>query len=49
MKSIKVEFKWALVFTIMSMLWMALEKATGLHDVKKNITSTQISMPYRLS
>jgi hypothetical protein len=33
MKSIKIELKWALIFTIMSLLWMAIEKATGLHDV----------------
>jgi hypothetical protein len=33
MKSIKIELKWAFIFTIMSLLWMALEKVTGLHDV----------------
>jgi len=32
MKSIKVELKWAIIFTIMSMLWIMLEKLTGLHD-----------------
>lgn len=32
MKSIKIELKWAIIFTIVSMLWMVLELATGLHD-----------------
>lgn len=32
MKSIKVELKWAIIFTIMSMLWIVLERVTGLHD-----------------
>jgi hypothetical protein len=32
MKNIKIEFKWAIIFTIMSMLWILLESITGLHD-----------------
>lgn len=32
MKSIKIELKWAIIFTIMSMLWILLERFTGLHD-----------------
>lgn len=32
MKNIKIEIKWALIFTIMSLVWMLLEKLTGLHD-----------------
>jgi hypothetical protein len=32
MKNIKIEIKWAIIFAIMSLLWMVLEKAFGLHD-----------------
>ncbi|MHC8949552.1 DUF4199 domain-containing protein [Sphingobacterium hungaricum] len=32
MKNIGIEFKWAIIFTIMSLLWMVLEKLCGLHD-----------------
>jgi uncharacterized membrane protein len=32
MKSIKIEIKWALIFVIMSLLWMWLEKISGLHS-----------------
>lgn len=32
MKNIKIEIKWALIFTIMSLVWMLLEKLAGLHD-----------------
>lgn len=32
MKNIKIEFKWAVLFSTMGLLWMVLEKATGLHD-----------------
>lgn len=35
MKSIKIEIKWAILFTLMSLAWMLLEKLTGLHG--KNI------------
>ncbi|MEM8527495.1 MAG: DUF4199 domain-containing protein [Bacteroidota bacterium] len=31
MKNIKVEVKWAIIFTIVSLLWMVLEKLSGLH------------------
>lgn len=31
MKDIKIEIKWALIFIIMSLLWMILEKLFGLH------------------
>ncbi|MBI2280601.1 MAG: DUF4199 domain-containing protein [Bacteroidetes bacterium] len=33
MKNIKIEIKWAIAFVIMMLLWMVLEKLTGLHDV----------------
>lgn len=35
MKNIKIEIKWAIIFTFMMLLWMVLERLAGLHD--KNI------------
>lgn len=35
MKNIKIELKWAIIFSIVGLLWMILEKITGLHG--KNI------------
>lgn len=32
MKHIKTEMKWALIFVIMSVIWMLLEKLAGLHS-----------------
>ena len=32
MKNIRIELKWALIFVVMSLLWMVLEKAVGLHS-----------------
>ncbi len=32
MKSIKTEIKWAVIFSIMTLLWMFLEKLIGLHS-----------------
>ncbi len=32
MNKFKVEIKWAILFTIASILWMVLEKSMGLHD-----------------
>lgn len=32
MKNLYIEIKWALLFTTVSILWMFLEKASGLHD-----------------
>ena len=29
----KIEIKWGIIFTIVALLWMVLEKAVGLHDV----------------
>jgi len=31
MKTIKIEFKWAIIFSIVGLVWMMLEKAVGLH------------------
>ena len=32
MRSIKIEFKWAIIFSIMGLIWMVLEKFSGLHS-----------------
>lgn len=32
MKNIKIEFKWAVIFSIVGLIWMVLEKLTGLHS-----------------
>lgn len=32
MEKIKIELKWAIIFTLVALLWMALEKLCGLHD-----------------
>ena len=32
MKHIKIELKWAFIFTIMALAWMLLEKTLGWHD-----------------
>lgn len=32
MQNIKIELKWAFIFTVVSLLWMVLEKLSGLHD-----------------
>lgn len=32
MQPIRIEFKWAIIFSVMGLLWMVLEKLCGLHD-----------------
>lgn len=32
MKSITIEVKWVILFSLMGLVWMVLEKLTGLHD-----------------
>lgn len=32
MKKFSIEFKWALIFSALTLVWMYLEKWTGLHD-----------------
>jgi len=32
MKNFKIEIKWALIFIVVQLIWMFLEKAVGLHD-----------------
>ncbi len=34
MKNIKIEIKWALIFILASLAWMAIEKALGWHNEK---------------
>lgn len=31
MKNIKIEIKWAIIFSVVALLWMLLEKLSGLH------------------
>lgn len=33
MKTIKIEIKWAILFTLMMLVWMFIEKLAGLHDI----------------
>jgi len=32
MKAIRIEIKWAIIFSIIVLLWMVLEKLSGLHS-----------------
>ncbi|GAA5022510.1 hypothetical protein GCM10011506_00770 [Marivirga lumbricoides] len=32
MKNVTIEIKWAIIFTVVTLLWMLLEKLVGLHD-----------------
>lgn len=32
MKNVKIEIKWAIIFSAMTLLWMLLEKLSGLHS-----------------
>lgn len=32
MKNLRTEIKWAIIFTLVGLLWMVLEKMAGLHD-----------------
>jgi hypothetical protein len=34
MKSIRIEIKWALIFSVMTLAWMLMEKMLGWHDQK---------------
>lgn len=36
MRKFSIEFKWGVIFTLASLLWMLLEKSVGLHDVYIN-------------
>jgi len=32
MKKISIEIKWAILFALMTLVWMIVERAVGLHD-----------------
>lgn len=34
MKNIKIEIKWAIIFALMTLLWMVFERSVGLHDTQ---------------
>lgn len=36
MKNIKIEIKWALIYSVVGLLWMLLEKLSGLHSTYLN-------------
>lgn len=48
LKQISIEIKWAVIFIIMTLLWMLLERLVGLHDVyidKHPIFTNIIAIP----
>ncbi|HZJ35206.1 MAG TPA: DUF4199 domain-containing protein [Gillisia sp.] len=48
MKKIKIEIKWAIIFVVMTLIWMFLEKLAGLHDEhidKHSIYTNFIAIP----
>jgi len=48
MKNLKIEIKWAIIFAVMQLLWMLLERLTGLHSVhidKHAIITNFIAIP----
>ena len=44
MNKYKIEIKWGIIFVVMTILWMTMEKLTGLHDVniEKHATVTNL-------
>ncbi len=36
MKNLRIEFKWAIIFFFTALVWVAIEKLVGLHDVYIN-------------
>lgn len=44
MKQVRTEIKWAIIFVLMQLLWMLMERLTGLHDVNidKHATFTNL-------
>ena len=48
MKKYKIEIRWAFIFAVMYLLWMIMEKLTGLHDKylnKQQVVSMLILIP----
>jgi hypothetical protein len=37
MQNIKIELKWAIIFSLMTLLWMLIEKLSGLHAAHINL------------
>lgn len=51
MKNLNIEIKWAIIFSIISVLWILLERSSGLHDEHINkhyIYTNLVSIPYIL-
>ncbi|REG85398.1 DUF4199 domain-containing protein [Algoriphagus antarcticus] len=44
MKNIKIEIKWALIFVVMMLAWMILEKSLGWHDEKISDHATMTNL-----
>ena len=44
MKNLKTEIKWAIIFTLMTICWMLVEKLTGLHSthIGKHMVYTKL-------
>lgn len=44
MKQVRIEIKWAIIFVLMQLVWMLMERLTGLHDVNidKHATFTNL-------
>ena len=48
MSKYKIEIKWAIIFLLMGLVWMVLEKAFGFHDVhidKHPIYTNLVAIP----
>lgn len=48
MKNIKIEFKWAVIFVVMQLIWIILEKSAGLYTVrisKHSLYSNFVAIP----
>ncbi len=48
MKNIKIEIKWAIIFTLMMLVWMVLERLFGFHDThidQHHIYSNFVAIP----
>lgn len=48
MKHIKIELKWAFIFTVMALAWMLLEKSLGWHDedIADHYWLTMLFLPF---
>ncbi|MDR6300498.1 DUF4199 domain-containing protein [Mesonia maritima] len=49
MKNFRIEFKWAIIFSVFTLIWMVGEKSIGLHDeliAKQAVYTNLIAIPY---